>query len=123
MRYKVQNRHDPENYSLPWARFADAVVGQVLQVDPNFARAPMVFEKGKGSQPQATGESSASGSRLPTPPAPPSGASATGNLPTPPPGPARAEQEQKKHDEMMVDSGAHAEQPEACQEQSSPTVA
>eukprot|EP00959_Pyramimonas_sp_CCMP1952_P441973 9252296-Pyramimonas_sp.AAC.1 len=122
MRYKVQNRHDPGNYSLQWTKFADAVVGQILKVDPNFARTPMVLENSKGSQPRATGESGASGNRLPTPPAPPPGAAVTANRPTPPPGPARAEQEQEKHDEMMVYSGAHAEQPEAYQEQSSPAV-
>eukprot|EP00959_Pyramimonas_sp_CCMP1952_P005479 115264-Pyramimonas_sp.AAC.2 len=92
MSYRVQSRHDPENYSLPWAKFADAVAGQILQVDPIFARTPMILEKRNGSKPQAKGESGASGSRLPTPPAPPSGAAVAENLPTPPPGSARAEQ-------------------------------
>eukprot|EP00959_Pyramimonas_sp_CCMP1952_P425808 8918875-Pyramimonas_sp.AAC.1 len=74
MRYRVRNRHEPETYSLAWAKIADAVVGQILKVDPNFARTPMVPERSKRSELQATGESGASGSRLPTPPAPPSGA-------------------------------------------------
>eukprot|EP00959_Pyramimonas_sp_CCMP1952_P412608 8646156-Pyramimonas_sp.AAC.1 len=101
------NMHGPDTYSIAWTRFADAVVEQILKVDPRFARAPMVPERHKRPKHKATGELGASGSRIPTPPAFPSSAAVTANLPTLPPGPARAE---------------HADQPEAHQERSSPTV-
>eukprot|EP00959_Pyramimonas_sp_CCMP1952_P009140 190479-Pyramimonas_sp.AAC.1 len=61
LRFKARNKHDQDNYSGPWLKFADAVVEQILELDPHFARAPMIAEMSARPKPHAKGESVASG--------------------------------------------------------------